>query len=87
MLAIHSNVSYLSEAKAQSRTGGYLFIRGNEEHPINNGAVLNVSQIINAVMSSAAAVELGVLFISAKITVPMLQTLEEMGHAQPPTPI
>jgi hypothetical protein len=44
-LAIHSDVSYLSEPKACSRAGGHMFMVGWEEIPINNGAVLNISQI------------------------------------------
>ncbi len=44
---------------------------GTEEIPINNGAVLNISKIIKAVMSSAAEAELGVLFINAKTVVSM----------------
>jgi hypothetical protein len=39
--------------------------------PINNGAVLNISHIIWAVMSSAAEAELGALFINAKSAVSM----------------
>ena len=80
VLAIQSNASYLSEP--------HLFMGGNEEYPLNNGAVLNISQIIKAVMSSAAEAELGALFINAKTAVSMQnKTLEEMGHPQPPTPI
>jgi hypothetical protein len=86
-LAIHSDASYLSEPKARSRAGGHMFMAGSEEIPINNGAVLNISQIIKAVMSSAAEAELGALFINAKTAVSIRQTLEEMGHPQPRTPI
>jgi hypothetical protein len=59
----------------------------NDDIPTNNGAVLNISQIIRAVMSSAAEAELGALFINAKTAVSMHHTLEEMGHSQPRTPI
>jgi len=86
-LAIHSNTSYLSEPKARSRAGGHMFMAGSEEIPINNGAVLNISQIIKAVMSSAAEAELGALFINAKTAVSMRRTLEELGHSQERTPI
>jgi hypothetical protein len=86
-LAIHSNASYLLEPKARSRAGGHMFMAGLEEIPIDNGAVLNISQTIKAVMSSAAEAELGALFINAKTAVSMRQTLEEMGHPQPRTPI
>ncbi len=60
---------------------------GSEEIPINNGAVLNISQIIKAVMSSAAEAELGALFINAKMAVSMQRTLEELGHPQERMPI
>jgi hypothetical protein len=64
-----------------------MFMAGNEDIPINNGAVLNISQIIRAVMSSAAEAKLGALFINAKTAVSMQRTLEEMGHPQTRTPI
>ena len=70
-LAIHSKASYLSEPKAQSRAGGHMFMAGMEDIPINDGAVLNILQIIRAVMSSAAEAELGALFINAKTAVSM----------------
>jgi hypothetical protein len=43
-----------------------MFMAGSKEIPINNGAVFNISQIIKAVMSSAAEAKLGTLFINAK---------------------
>jgi hypothetical protein len=46
VLAIHSDASYLSEPKARSRAGGHMFMAGNKEIPFNNGAILNISQII-----------------------------------------
>ena len=64
ILTIHSDASYLSEPKSCSRAGGHMFMAGKDKIPINNGAVLNISQIIRAVMSSAAEAELGALFIS-----------------------
>jgi hypothetical protein len=87
VLAIHSDASYLSEPGARSRAGGHMFTAGQEEIPLNNGAVLNVSQIIKLGMSLAAEAELGALFINAKTAVPMRKTLEELGHPQPPTPM
>jgi hypothetical protein len=87
VLAIHSNASYLSEPKSPSRAGGHMFMAEKDEIPINNGAVLNISQIIRAVMSSTAEAELGTLFINAKTAVSMQQTLIKLGHQQPRTPI
>jgi hypothetical protein len=86
-LAIRSDASYLLEPKACSRAGGHMFMAGTEEIPINNGAVLNISLIIKAVMSSAAEAELGALFINAKTAVSMRRTLEKLGHPQTQTPI
>jgi hypothetical protein len=79
---IHSNASYQSEPKAHSRAGGHMFMAGREDIPINNGAELNISQIIRAVMSSAAEAKLGTLFINAKMAVSMQRTLKVMGHPQ-----
>ncbi len=87
ILAIHSDASYLLEPRACSRAGGHMFMAGKEDIPINNGAILNLSQIIKAVMSSAAEAKLGALFINAKMAVSMRTTLEELGHRQLRTPI
>jgi hypothetical protein len=87
ILAVHSDASYLSEAQARSRAGGHFFCSNNSDDPPNNGAILNISQIIKAVMSSAAEAELGALYINAREAVPLRQLLMEMGHKQPPTPI
>eukprot|EP00956_Cyclotella_meneghiniana_P038365 scaffold152976_cov64-Cyclotella_meneghiniana.AAC.2 len=87
-LAIHSDASYLCKPKARSRAGGHFFLtkKHNDTDP-DNGAVLNVAQVIKSVMSSAAEAELGALFINAKLAVPMRHTLEELGHPQGRTPI
>jgi hypothetical protein len=87
ILAIHSDAGYLNESKARSRAGGHFFLSSDVQNPPNNGAVLTIAQIIDAVMSSAAEAELGALFINAKEAVHMRRILQEMGHTQPRTPI
>jgi hypothetical protein len=87
VLAVHSNTSYLSEPKARSRAGGHMFMAGRDYIPTNNGAVLNILQIIWAVMSSTAEAELGALFINAKSAIAMRHMLKELGHPQPPKPM
>ena len=87
VLAIHSDASYLSEPKARSRAGGHFFMSSDSENPANNGAVLNIAQIIKAVMTSAAEAEIGAMFINGREAVPARKTLEEMGHPQPRTPM
>ena len=56
-------------------------------HPINNRVILNITQIIRAVMSLAAEAKLGTLFIKAKMAVSMQCMLKEMGYPQTCTPI
>ena len=87
VLDVHSDASYLSEPKARSRAGGHFFLSDHSENPPNNGAVLNISQIIKNVMTSAADVEIGALFINSRQAIPARNTVEEMGHKQPPTPM
>ena len=87
VLDAHSDASYLSESKARSRAGGQFFMSNDDAIPSNNGVILTVSQIIKAVMSSAAEDELGALFINCREAIPARHALEIMGHKQPPTPI
>jgi hypothetical protein len=87
VLVVHSDASYLREPKAQSRAGGHFFLSLDTEDPINNGAVLNLAQLIKAVMSSAVEAELGALYINAREAIPQCQTLAETGHKQPPNPM
>jgi hypothetical protein len=87
VLAIHSDASYFSELKVRSCAGGHFFTSSNTKDPSNNGAVLNIAQIIKSVMSSAAKAELGALYINACKAIPQKQLLEELGHPQPLTPM
>ena len=52
-----------------------------------NGPILNISQIMRNIMSSAAEAETGSLFINTKTGYVLRNTLEDMGHKQPPTPV
>ena len=87
VLNVHSDASYLTEPKARSRAGGHFFLSDNSEDPSDNGAVLDIAQIIKNVMSSAAEAEIGALFINSRQAIPARVTVEELGHIQPPTPI
>jgi hypothetical protein len=83
VLAIHSDAGYLNESKAQSRAGGHFFLSSDIRNPPNNGAVMTIAQIIDAVMLLAAEAELGALYIDAKEALHMRRILQEMGHPQP----
>jgi hypothetical protein len=65
ILQIHSEASYLSEPKAQNRAGGHFFLSDGTNEAPNNGVILNTSQIIKFVMSSAAEAKLRALYINA----------------------
>ena len=87
VLAVHSDPSYLNEPAVKSRVSKYFFCLSNVEDPPDNSAVLNISKILKAVMSSATKAKLGALYINACKAIPMWHLLEEMGHKQPLTPI
>ena len=89
ILKMHSDASYLSEAKARSRAGGHFHLgdKANTQHERRNGPLLTKSTIMRNVMSSAAEAECGALFDNTKEGVPLRNTLHEMGHPQPPTPV
>ena len=46
-----------------------------------------ISRVIKNVMSSAAEAEVGALYMNTKEVIPIRRCLEDLGHAQPPTPI
>jgi hypothetical protein len=70
VLAGHSNASYLSETNARSRAGGHFFMSNNNATPSNSGAILTISQIIKAVMSSTAKAEIRALYINCREAIP-----------------
>ena len=87
VLTAHIDASYLSETKLRSRSGGNFFMSDNAAIPSNNVAVITISQIIKAVISSATESELRALFINYREAIPARQALEIMVHRQPPAPI
>ena len=56
ILAPHSDASYLSKSNTRSRAGGHSFLSKNVSNPPNNGAILNIAQIIKNVIPSATEV-------------------------------
>ena len=87
-LWVHSDASYLSEPKARSRAGGFFYLSSAPNYPVdssspsppNNGAILVMCKIIDAIMSSAQEAETGAAFINTREAVPICTTLEELGH-------
>jgi hypothetical protein len=97
-LHIHTDASYLSEAKARICAGGTFFLSSKPHDPSTapsptatpqpyNGAIHTISSIMRNVMASATEAELGAIFQNARDCVPLYIALEEMGHPQATTPI
>jgi hypothetical protein len=88
VLQVSSDVSYLLEPEARSRTGGHFYLGNNDDRQQQiNGPILCLYSTIKQVMSSAAEAEVISIFSNAKEAAPLWVMLEEMGHRQPPTPI
>jgi hypothetical protein len=89
-MSIHSDTSYLSEAKFRSWTCGHFFMgwQPKDGKPIRlNGAFHVIANILCFVMASAAEAELGILYHSCQTGIIFCQTLKAMDHAQPKTPV
>ena len=87
VLAVHSDAGYLKEPNARSRAEVHFSLSNHAAHLPNNGAILNLTQIIENVMSSVTEAELGALFITATRAVYIRNILMAMGNKQPATPI
>ena len=94
LLYVHSDASYLSESKARSRAAVF-FLSSKpidpsklpDTIPTLNGPVHTLCKIIDVIVGSAAEAEIGAGYLNAQQIVPMVTTLEEMGHDQAPIPI
>ena len=90
ILNIHSDASYLSEARARSRLGGTYFFGSlpqNGKAIFLNGPVHVHAGICKFVVASAAEAELGALFYNCQEGKILRLVLEELGHTQPATPV
>ena len=87
VLTAHSNTSYISKTNTRSRTGGHFYMSDNSPDPLNNGAVIAITQIVKAIMSSVTEAEIGALYINFREAIPARHALEDMGHKHPTTPM
>ena len=90
ILNIHSDASYLSEARARSRLGGTYFFGSLPQDGkaiFLNGPVHIHAGICKFVVASAAEAELGALFYNCQEGKILRLVLEELGHTQPATPV
>lgn len=95
VLYLDSDTSYLSMPKARSRVGGHFYLSTHPHHSTKIptqlsfliGPIHTVCIKLRNVISSAAEVEAGELFMSCHKAMPICTIFQEMGHPQPPTPV
>ena len=90
MLQMHIDDSYMSAPKARIRASGFFFLSNNPVQPNQsklNGAIHMLCKIIKSLVWSAAESEIASAFLNAHGEIPLRNTLEELCHKQPATPI
>jgi hypothetical protein len=93
VLYMHSDASYLSETRTRSPAAGHSFLSDtpvdlaepSTKIPSLNGPVHTMCKIIDVVVGSAAEAEIGAGYLNGQDAVPIITTLTELGHSQPPT--
>ena len=93
-LHVDSDAAYLVMPGARSRIAGYYHLSRNispNDSTISNlplnGAFLIECKTIRHVVASAAEAETAGLFLNAQNIIHLRQTLSDLGHPQPPTPL
>ena len=84
VLYVESDAAYLVQPNAKSRVAGFYYLsskRNNQPtpRPPLNGPIYIVCKTIRHVVASSAEAETSGVFINARETVPIRQTLIEMG--------
>ena len=95
VLHVDLDASYLSLSKARSRTDGHYYLSDLSSDPIKeptnvpkpNGPVYTVYHILRHIMVSTVEAEIVALFKNGQEAVVLRNTLRNLGHPQPPTPI
>ena len=89
----HTDASYLSVSKAQSRAAAYSYLSTDDgailppNHNLKlparpNGAVHVMSTLTQQVLSSATEAEVGATFYGYQDAIPLRNTLADLGHVQ-----
>ncbi len=90
IMNVHSDMSYSSEANAQSRACRHFFMgwTAKDGDPTKlNGAFFYLCAILRFVVPSVAEAKLGALFLKCKEGMIFWMTLEELGNPQPKTQV
>ena len=88
ILTIDSDAAYLVEPGARSRVAGFFHLTsGDKSSPFINGALLVECKTLRHVVASSAEAETAGLFHNAQVAIPVRYMLNQLGHAQPATPL
>ena len=92
ILHVDTYAAYLVLPGSKSRIAGYFYLSNHPPFsrtptPCINGAIHVECKTLKHVVASAAEAETGGLFINSQLAIPIRQSLEALGHIQPPTPI
>ncbi len=79
VLNIHNNACYLNKLKSRSQTEGHFFLLDDSNDLKDNGAVVNIVQITNRVMSSAVESVIGAIFFNSRKSNPSTTNCRRNG--------
>jgi hypothetical protein len=85
VLALHSDISHLSEPGSKIRAAGHLYLTNRGTKDLDNRIILTLSEIIKHVMVSTGDSEMDSLYYNCKNAVPLRTALEKTDHGQPKT--
>ena len=84
ILYIESDTAYLVLPQARSPVASIFYLsNATAGRPPLNGAIQVICKTLHNVVSSAAKVETGGIFIGGQQAVPIIATLSELNHRQP----
>ena len=89
---VDTYAAYLVLPGAKSRIAGYYYLAQQPPpqgtpHRKMNWAIHVECKTLKRVVASAAEAETGGLFVNSQLTLPIRQSLQDLGHKQPPTPL
>jgi hypothetical protein len=90
VMNIHLDASYLSAPNSRSRACRHFFLGWLpvDGEPIHlNGAFHTLCSILRFVVASATEAKFGALFLNCQEGMIFRNTLEDLGHPQPKTPV
>ena len=90
ILELDSDAAYLIAPKARSTVAGYYHITEDPsitQHPIFNGSIHVECKTLHHGLSSAAEAEVGRVFHTSQVVIPIRTLLHALKHPQPLTSI